>query len=158
MLTGADPEIDTARNARTAQYWWPACAADRNGHAASHGFGILITTALAVWLVCVTEMMAGRSQCTRAIGVGETAPFLFSCPTTIYFFVPTPGALCAWYTSNSTPTKRGALMVYAPSDEGYWTWYVALAAGQPWHITRTKGISQTELQRLEQVGTGAPTA
>ncbi|HEU6450553.1 MAG TPA: hypothetical protein VFT57_03975 [Gemmatimonadaceae bacterium] len=72
--------------------------------------------------------------------------------------VAAPGALCTWYTSNSAPTKRGAFMVYVPGAAGYWTWYVALAAGQPWHITRTKGITQAELQRLERLGTGAATA
>jgi hypothetical protein len=43
-------------------------------------------------------------------------------------------------------------MVYVPNataDGNYWTWYVAFAAGAPWRLTRHRGISPSEIARLE---------
>ena len=70
-----------------------------------------------------------------------------------------PGVTCAWYTSESAPSKRGALMVYVPNatvEGSYWTWYIAYAAGEPWRLTRHKGISVAELAQLDGQHRKAP--
>ena len=60
-----------------------------------------------------------------------------------------PGALCFWYSAQSDPSNRGAMMCYAPTLEGYWSWYVALARAQShWRVTRRRGLSPNELAIL----------
>lgn len=60
-----------------------------------------------------------------------------------------PDTTCLWYTGNSARSKRAALMVYATGPEGYWAWYAALEhATSSWRVTRRRGITPAEWQRL----------
>jgi len=69
-----------------------------------------------------------------------------------------PGTALVWYSAGSSVENRGVLMVYAPAQGAYWKWYVALAAGQPWRLTRCSGISRAEFAGLEQAGSSAAEA
>ena len=63
-----------------------------------------------------------------------------------------PGTALIWYSSGSAAEGRGALMIYMPVQGAYWNWYVALAKGDPWRLTRCSGISRAEFAGLGQVG------
>ena len=70
-----------------------------------------------------------------------------------------PGGALFWYSGQSAPHRRGALMAYLPGPDGaYWTWYAALAEAVPaWRFTRLKGISPEEFAALERAAAAIPT-
>lgn len=61
-----------------------------------------------------------------------------------------PDAALVWYTGNTRPNRRGALMAYVPSEGGYHTWYAGLVAGPEWKVDRAREISHEDLWELVQ--------
>lgn len=59
-----------------------------------------------------------------------------------------PGAAFAWYSSGSMVSGRASLMAYVPVAGAYWHWYIAMRQGDPWRISRSKGISKGEFGSL----------
>ena len=60
----------------------------------------------------------------------------------------TPHAALIWYSGNSKKNRRGSLMVYLPTTEVHWPWYVGFCKKQHWVIDITEGISNEELKAL----------
>jgi len=66
-----------------------------------------------------------------------------------------PETALAWYSGNSKANGRGALMVYVPAGDSYWTWFVESERGQPWRITEAWGIKPDDLSRLTEEGSAS---
>ncbi|MGO9776567.1 MAG: hypothetical protein ACLQGT_04430 [Terracidiphilus sp.] len=68
-----------------------------------------------------------------------------------------PDAALAWYSGNSKANGRGTLMVYLPDGSSYWPWFVQLKRGEPWRITKAKGITPDHFSRLVEEGSNLST-
>jgi len=67
---------------------------------------------------------------------------------TRYLDLIEPRASLVWYWGRTAENKRGSVMVYVPSQEGYFTWYASLAAGDDLKVVECHGITAAELACL----------
>ncbi|MEM7225842.1 MAG: hypothetical protein AAF495_22885 [Pseudomonadota bacterium] len=59
-----------------------------------------------------------------------------------------PSAAFLWFSGQSEPNSKAALMAYLPGAEGYWTWYAGWSYDEGWTPKQLKGISAGELGAL----------
>jgi hypothetical protein len=64
---------------------------------------------------------------------------------TRYLDLIEPGALLVWFSGGTAENKRGSVMVYVPSQEGYFTCYASFAAGDDLQVVECHGITVSEL-------------
>ena len=63
----------------------------------------------------------------------------------------TNNGLYIWYSSNSELNQQGSLMMYRVDSEQVHTWYASFINRDSWELSKTKGISKSELQlQLEE--------
>jgi len=67
---------------------------------------------------------------------------------TRYLDLIEPRASLVWYSGKTAENERGSVMVYVPSQDGYFTWYASLAAGDDLRVVECHGITAAELACL----------
>ena len=58
----------------------------------------------------------------------------------------TKNGLYVWYSSNSELNQQGSLMIYRVDLEQVHTWYASFINREGWKLSKTKGISNSEVQ------------
>jgi hypothetical protein len=56
-----------------------------------------------------------------------------------------PGAAAFWWSGDSRRARRGCLMAYLPSHEGYTGWYAEFLYNDRWVVSRTRHTTAREL-------------
>ncbi len=63
-----------------------------------------------------------------------------------------PKTVLLWFSSNTEPNKKGAVMAYVPTENDYWAWYVGLGGNGEWKPRALHGITLQAFQHLEFSG------
>ena len=61
----------------------------------------------------------------------------------------TKSGLMVWFSGNTKQNCRGSLMVYVVEPNKPWAWYAAISKDRDWTTCRLKGITELELELLE---------